>query len=90
VKTWKLIRELVRDIVSLGIGAWLAVHEALSAHPDGEVLLLALGCLVPSSIRYVSAVLTGSTGGPSSSSSGESEPSSSSPRAEDSGERPGS
>lgn len=54
---------LVRDVCSMALGGWLAVHEALAADPNGGVLLLALALTVPGAGPAVVWLLGGPGGG---------------------------
>ena len=56
--------QLVRDIALTGTGLWLIISQDMSAHPSGDVLVVALALLVPAAATHAASIISGPSAPP--------------------------
>lgn len=67
MKWWTTSWLLIKDVALTGTGLWLIYRQAVSAVPSDVLLTVGLALIVPSVYDHARAVLSGRTGGESSS-----------------------
>jgi hypothetical protein len=66
---WNTSWAVLKDVLLTGTGLAVIVSQIFSGHPSDVLLVAGLALTVPSAATHAKEVLTGPTGGPSSSSS---------------------
>jgi hypothetical protein len=67
VKWQSILRQNLRDIVLMGFGGWVIWTEVYTKIPNGYLILVGFGCMVPSARAAIISILSepGSSSGSS-------------------------